>query len=514
MYTLLELESKTFGELKKIGYELNVLPPGDRRCRQSWIDALVGVNPPLLQLLEVSPGVEVDRAQEAIIETVEASPAAEAEQVQELPLESKFGRIVYPRLAQKAIVQVAETSPGVEVEQAREPVIETVEISPGVEVESVEDLLSDCVMRFGDGYVEDEFGRVQFCQCEPRVSQSMIALVAQNLPGSRSKTSTAHQLLELFKSSAHILEDSPRVKTEETVRESAIDQAAKNQESDLNPILTGLSLSDRFLARYSPPRAEVFQFQADADGQLSLIDFEVQSPPEPPDPDDFESLDDFREAIALWDAKHNESSSVHCESSSVHCESSSVHWESSSVHLEPPDPQDFDSMFAYWAAYDAWDKATDDDGEPSSIDKPLEISLDSFVEWVPRPPDWYEPIAFLLEPSKVMEHLRADDSSNTSDFFIPTFGAWGDRPRSDEPPDTGGIFARLPKPKPPNFPPQASWTPVSPSQPKSAQVRLIQASRNYPETIPKLFHCSVAGSSTQPARSLREVMRCPKRLLA
>jgi hypothetical protein len=56
----------------------------------------------------------------------------------------------------------------------------------------------------------------------------------------------------------------------------------------------------------------------------------------------------------------------------------------------------------------------------------------------------------------------------------------------------------LPKPKPPNFPPQASWTQVGP---KSAQVRLSQVSRNYPETIPKLFHPVVAGSSTQPARS-------------
>jgi hypothetical protein len=108
----------------------------------------------------------------------------------------------------------------------------------------------------------------------------------------------------------------------------------------------------------------------------------------------------------------------------------------------------------------------------------------------------------------------------------------GDRfNRSDEPPDTG-IFARLPKPKPPTFPPQsASWTQVgrkldtswtqfghkaqvSPSQPKStpsqpqvnpkstpSQPQVNQASRNYPETIPKLFHRIAAGSSTQPARS-------------
>jgi len=220
---------------------------------------------------------------------------------------------------------------------------------------------------------------------------------------------------------------------------------------------------------------------------LSLLNFEVESVDEPPDPDDFESLDAFREAIARWDREHPTSSSDHCESSSVHCESRSV-------HNEPPDPEDFDSMFAFWAAYDAW--VADDD--ISSQDKPLEVSLDSFCEWAPCPDEWYEPAA-LLKPSKVMELSPIYKSSNTSDFFIPTFGRLGDRSdRSDEPPDTG-IFARLPKPKPPNFPPQAS-------QPESAQVSISQSgipklSRNYPETIPKLFHRVAAGSSTQPARS-------------
>ncbi|MBD0310048.1 MAG: hypothetical protein ICV80_18660, partial [Microcoleus sp. T1-bin1] len=82
----------------------------------------------------------------------------------------------------------------------------------------------------------------------------------------------------------------------------------------------------------------------------------------------------------------------------------------------------------------------------------------------------------MLEPSKVMELLLGYKSSSTSDFFIPTFGAEGDRTNGrDEPPDTGGIFARLPQPKPPNFPPQAaSWRQVgrkldTTSQPKSAQ---------------------------------------------
>ena len=306
-----------------------------------------------------------------------------------------------------------------------------------------------CVECFDDGFFEEASGVIKICHCssEPKLS-------CQNA-------------------------------------QRAIAPAAKISESDQNPILTGIALSDRFLARYAPPQSETLHYEVtdgynvDTDGQLSLFDVQVQSPPEPPDPDDFESLNAFREAIVLWDAEHNEASSVHCESSSV--------------HLEPPDPQDFDSMFAFWAAYDAWDKATDDDGEPSSIDKPLEISLDSFSEWAPCPPDWYE-------PSKVMEHLRVGDSSNTSDFFIPTFGAWCDRRQTgkDEPPDTG-IFAYRPKPKPPNFPPQASWTQVGhkldTSQPKSAQVRLSQASRNYPETIPKLFPRVAAGSSNQPARS-------------
>ena len=584
MYTLLELESKTFGALKKIGDELNVLPEGDRRYRQTWIDAIAGVSLPLLQLLEVS-AASVEQVQESIVETVETSPGVEVEPVQEAPLESKFGRIVSPRSAQEAIASAAKNSPGVKVEQAQgaivpvaktsaekvssskkvkansyldcpsccigrlrvkqsiywetsctkcgyfaqstlypftpavtgykvgdwvklrvkprlatnicrgevvcidkvqddylrfvnpnlnpalviwarrqllhphevfpcePPFVKAAENSPGVEVEPVQDLLPECSNCFGDGYVEDEFGRVKFCQCEPKLS--------------RQKT------------------------------QSAIAPAAKNhleEESDLNPILTGMALSDRFLARYSPPQPEI-EFNVGTDGQLNLIDFKVAD--EPPDPDDFESLDAFREAIARWDEKH--------PSTFDHCSDipSSVHNELSSVQKEPPDPEDFDSMFAFWAPYDAWvaddsdESPRSEDNDVSSEDK-LEVSLDSFCEWAPCPTGWYEPVA-LLEPSKVMELSPVPKSSITSDFFIPTFGRWGDRlDRGDEPPDTG-IFARLPKPKPPNFPPQAS-------QPKSAQVRISQSgipklSRNYPETIPKPFHRVAAGTSTQPARS-------------
>jgi hypothetical protein len=205
--------------------------------------------------------------------------------------------------------------------------------------------------------------------------------------------------------------------------------------------LTGIPLSDKFLARYAPPQVEIIRFKSDADEQLSLLNFEVESVDEPPDPDDFESIDAFRKAIARWDEQNPEA---------------------------------------------------------------LAVSMDSMCEWAPCPEDWYEPKAEILplkassmielsEQSEVMELLRADESSDTLNFFIPTFDR-GDRPDGDEPPDTG-IFARLPKPKPPTFPPQASQPKsgqVSPSQPKSAR---------YPETIPKLFRCIVAGASNQPARS-------------
>jgi len=356
MYTLEQLQSKALTELKEIGYELNVLPEGDRRRRQSWIDALVNVNPPLLQLLEVSPAAPVEQVQEPIIETVDASPGVEADQRQEPPIESKFGRIVYPRPAQGVIEQVAKTCPGVEVEQAQNAIKKVAKTSPAASVEQVQEAIELAVktspadpkfqvgdlvqsktmlwgiqkklmtgnvlellprggvrVQFGDhisGYggtfdfsksqledlipvqepikLVDDFVNTsqrqepisQVAKTSPgvEVEQALgaISQVAKNLPGSRSKTSTAHQLLELFKSSAHIIEDAPGVKTEETVSESAIVPAVEKlprSEPDPNPILTGIPLSDRFVARYSPPQPENIHFKADTDGQLNLLDF-------------------------------------------------------------------------------------------------------------------------------------------------------------------------------------------------------------------------------------------------
>jgi hypothetical protein len=102
-----------------------------------------------------------------------------------------------------------------------------------------------------------------------------------------------------------------------------------------------------------------------------------------------------------------------------------------------------------------------------------------------------------LKASSMMElSPPAIECSITSEnFTIPTFDAWCDRANrqadTDEPPDTG-IFARLPGPKPPRFPPQVGHK-------SDTRTQVSPASRNYPETIPKLFSVA-AGTSTQPAR--------------
>ncbi|WP_445243958.1 hypothetical protein [Microcoleus sp. OTE_8_concoct_300] len=143
MYALEQLQQKSLKELKEIGWQLNVLPASDRRCRQNWIDAIVGVNPPLLQLLEVSPAAFVVEQVQPIIETVETPSAVEVEPVPTLPIESKFCRIVYPRPVQKPIAQAVENfpgvDPGVDVYRVQEPIAQVAKNSPGVEVDPVEE---------------------------------------------------------------------------------------------------------------------------------------------------------------------------------------------------------------------------------------------------------------------------------------------------------------------------------------------------------------------------------------
>jgi hypothetical protein len=572
MYSLEQLEQKNIKQLKEIGWQLNLLPEGDKRCRQNWINALVGINPPLLQLLEVSSAASVEQVQEPIMETVEAPSLAEVDPVYESlvsAVETSPG--VEVDQAQELIAPAFETFSGVEVEQVQEVTEQATKTSAGIETEyprntrrdcprcmGVQSLYQDrnCVMeswvirclycdyeRFKDlrseylarvepihgpdeypwykeavrqasvfqsrplykelvhycstwgpiapptehcfrhcpapdveiaqelivqaaenslgveveplSELNSKFGRIVYprptAKIESKMGQSAMIQGAENfpgvevepvtgpitqvtkkLPGSRSKASTPHQLLELFQSRAHIIEAFPGVKTEITVSEGAIGLPAKN------PILTGITFSDRFLVCYSPPQPEIIHFQSDADGQLSLLNFEIESVDEPPDPDDFESLDAFREALARWDFEHPEE---------------------------------------------------------------LAVSLDSMCEWAPCPGDWYE-FDTELELSQVSELSRELEPSQVSELFtfnfsIPTFSAEDDRPnRTDESHDTG-TFAKLPKPKPPSFPPAT----VSQAQPKPQPAATQLQAKRIPNAYQTHTCCIAAGSSTQLARS-------------
>ena len=439
MYSLEELQQKNIKQLKEIGWQLNVMPEGDKRCRQNWIDALVGINPPLLQLLEVSPAAEevelaakaiapVAPVQESLIETVETSPGVRVDPAQK----------AIELQAQEAIAQAAETSPGVESDPLLGAIVSVAENSPGVEVDRVQQPI-ETVENFPGVERVTESNRNNFSGVE-RVTES-----------NWNNFSGVERVTESNRNNFSGVEVDRVQKAIEVQAQEAIAQAVENSpgvEFDWHPILRGVTLSDRFLARYSPPQSGIIHFQSELDGQLSLLDFEVQSQPEPPDPDDFESLDAFREAIARWDTENPEL---------------------------------------------------------------LAASIDSMCEWTPCPEEWYWPKAEILplkasstinlslpsEPSEVMELLIAGESSITCNFFIPTFDAWCERfNRSDELPDTGS-YARLSKPKPPSFPATAlgqAHTKRS-SNPAQTQPKLI------PNSFQTHTYCIAAGSSTQPARS-------------
>jgi hypothetical protein len=154
--------------------------------------------------------------------------------IQTLAQESNFGRhAFYPRPAQNPILQVVETS-------------------PGVEVDPVEDFLPECSNCFGDGYIEDEFRRIKFCQCEPKLSR-------QN----------------------------PQSEIAQAVNISL------DAKSDWNPILTPLTDSDS----WNPAEFGEVLHKAEASGQLNLLEWDVRKPPEP---DDYDSMFAFWNAYDRW----------------------------------------------------------------------------------------------------------------------------------------------------------------------------------------------------------------------
>ena len=407
MYTLKQLQTKTFNELKKIGWELNLLPAGDRRCRQSWIDAITGVKPPLL---EVSPGVEVEPVAEAI-----------EVQAQEPPIESKFGRIVYPKPAAEPIAQVSEISPGVsfDVEEFRE--------THAAEIDAYVASFSDESRPPNRG--TGDRGRLE---SEPKVSQSAIAPADKN-PRSVDRNSIAHELLVLFKSSARIIQEPIKIQHQEPIE-------IQHQEAIENS--PGVTFSPRFLALYPPPFCQP-SYEADDGGQLNLLKW-VDSE-EPPDPDDFASIGDFWVAMDCFNAWHSE----------WNCECFPEFSDFCDCGTEILDAGEF-VLDASQEALAPWD---------AENPEPLTVSVDSMTEWALCPEDWYEPAAEILplkapsmhevlELSPAIETIEIVESFSSCELLIPFFGAAGDRQNDkDEPPDAGS-FARLPKPKPPGFPPR------------------------------------------------------------
>ena len=220
-------------------------------------------------------------------------------------------------------------------------------------------------------------------------------------------------------------------------------------------------LSDRFLKTYTPPQPEI-HYQIESDGQLSLLDFQVESVvEEAPDPDDFESLDVFHEAIALWDIEHPLDISLDSFTYWAPC---SDDWfepagenEPLGVPFVPRDTRsdcpwcgshhglyvttDYLERFIIRCLYCLYSRFTDS----PNLDPVQEPERKNFpgVDRVQEP----ERKNF-SGVDRVQALLK---SSITLQFFIPVF--WPDRP--DEPP-TAGVGARLPKPKPPSFSPAHS----------------------------------------------------------
>ena len=218
--------------------------------------------------------------------------------------------------------------------------------------------------------------------------------------------------------------------------------ALPEESSDTLAAFPGVVLSDRFLALYSPPQPEI-RYQIEPDGQLSLLDFQVESVVEKaPDPSD--------RFLALYSPPQPEIRYQIEPNGQL-----SLDFQVESVVEEAPDPDDFEDIDVFREAIALWDSQHPD------------ISLDSFTYWAPCPDDWYEPtgenspgvelVQALPESSDTLaaspgvEFDRVQvllKSSITSEFFILVFG--GVSP--NEPP-TAGVGVRLRLRLPPSFPP-------------------------------------------------------------
>ena len=268
-------------------------PEGDKRLRDNWINAIADATLPLLQLLKDSPAAEVEPI-------VNSSPDI---------IDSKFGRIVYPKPAAKLIAQT-ENNFTLKVDELDATKTDA-EPTRGANTQ-LHNLCLDAPE------LDASIGSFQV-EHRGNPSSDRLLEAARNSEGDKRRA-----LLDRPNELAAALDDEHppnrgdgKSRIESKVSQSAIGSCA-------SPVI----FSPRFLATYPPYFGEV-HYKADINGQLSLLE-SVETSDEPPDPDDFQTLAEFHQAIALWDAEHPE---------------------------------------------------------------PLEISLDSMCEWAPCPDEWYEPDA-------------------------------------------------------------------------------------------------------------------------
>jgi len=177
-YTAVYLEQKTFRELKSIARDMALVPLGDRRCRQNWLDVIVGSPLPLLKLLEVSPVVEVEPVVKPI--EVQCLEAIKIE-IQESSIESKFGRIIYSKPIVKPIAPVVENSPAVAEGDRSLPLVEyAAQNSPAVAEGDRSLPLVEYAAQTSPGVVElvaEAIGEVQ--EPLPEISPAEVELFAQ-----------------------------------------------------------------------------------------------------------------------------------------------------------------------------------------------------------------------------------------------------------------------------------------------------------------------------------------------
>jgi hypothetical protein len=118
IYTRELLDKHLLPELKEIAQGLGITPDGNKTRRETWIAALVGKPFPLFQ--SIKNFLDADRAQESI-EPTKNPPAVEVDP------------------AQEPLVEAVATSPDVEVDPAQESLVEAVETPPGVEVDPAQE---------------------------------------------------------------------------------------------------------------------------------------------------------------------------------------------------------------------------------------------------------------------------------------------------------------------------------------------------------------------------------------